>query len=64
MAFKDLGLNQTILSTLDKLGYTEPTPIQAQAIPPVLEGLDVMAAAQTGYRQNGRVYAAYLAPSY
>ncbi|HAU67089.1 MAG TPA: ATP-dependent RNA helicase, partial [Gammaproteobacteria bacterium] len=48
MAFKDLGLNQTILSTLDKLGYTEPTPIQAQAIPPVLEGLDVMAAAQTG----------------
>ncbi len=48
MAFKDLGLDPTILTTLNTLGYDEPTPIQAQAIPQVLAGRDVMAAAQTG----------------
>src|SRR5690554_2760395 len=48
MKFSELGLSDLILSALDAAGYTSPTPIQAQAIPPVLEGRDVMAAAQTG----------------
>jgi len=48
MLFKDLGLAQPILDAIDTLGYSEPSPIQAQAIPPVIEGKDVMAAAQTG----------------
>ncbi len=48
MNFKDLGLAQPILDAIDSLGYSTPSPIQAQAIPPVIEGRDVMAAAQTG----------------
>ncbi|RUO55523.1 DEAD/DEAH box helicase [Pseudidiomarina homiensis] len=48
MTFSELQLCPEILSALTRQGYTEPTPIQAQAIPPVLDGKDVMAAAQTG----------------
>ncbi|RTE86592.1 MULTISPECIES: DEAD/DEAH box helicase [Gammaproteobacteria] len=48
MTFSDLKLCPEILTALDQQGYTEPTPIQAQAIPSVLAGSDVMAAAQTG----------------
>ncbi|NWO07050.1 MAG: DEAD/DEAH box helicase, partial [Alteromonadaceae bacterium] len=48
MTFSELGLCPEILAALSRQGYTEPTPIQAQAIPPVLAGNDVMAAAQTG----------------
>ena len=48
MAFSSLGLHRSILETITQLGYTEPTPIQAKAIPAVLAGRDVMAAAQTG----------------
>ncbi|MGJ8680943.1 DEAD/DEAH box helicase [Paraglaciecola sp.] len=48
MSFADLGLSPKILSAVSAKGYTEPSPIQAQAIPAVLEGKDVMAAAQTG----------------
>ena len=48
MTFSELQLCPEILNALTRQGYTEPTPIQAQAIPPVLEGRDVMAAAQTG----------------
>lgn len=48
MSFKDLGLNQTLLNNLNALGYNEPSPIQAKAIPHVVEGKDVLAAAQTG----------------
>ncbi|MBT0585993.1 DEAD/DEAH box helicase [Alteromonas oceanisediminis] len=48
MNFASLGLCQNITNALSEKGYIEPTPIQAQAIPPVLEGRDVMAAAQTG----------------
>ena len=46
--FSDLGLNPSLLSTLKAEGYTAPTPIQAQAIPPVLEGHDLLGVAQTG----------------
>ncbi len=48
MLFKDLGLAKPILSAIDALGYTTPSPIQEKAIPPVIDGHDVMAAAQTG----------------
>ncbi len=46
--FSGLGLSGNLLRAVDKKGYTTPSPIQAKAIPPVLEGRDVMAAAQTG----------------
>ncbi|MFP5462990.1 MAG: DEAD/DEAH box helicase, partial [Gammaproteobacteria bacterium] len=47
-AFADFGLAEPILRAVTEMGYTEPTPIQAQAIPLVLQGRDVMGAAQTG----------------
>ena len=47
-AFTDLGLCKPILSALLAEGYTTPTPIQAQAIPLVLEGRDILGIAQTG----------------
>lgn len=48
MSFNSLGLSKPILKAIKDKGYETPSPIQAQAIPPVLEGRDVMAAAQTG----------------
>ena len=46
--FTDLGLAQPLLKALAAEGYTEPTPIQAQAIPIVLQGKDLLGIAQTG----------------
>jgi ATP-dependent RNA helicase DeaD len=46
--FAELGLKQELLLTLEELGYTEPTPIQEQAIPELLAGHDVIGQAQTG----------------
>ncbi|WP_420550996.1 DEAD/DEAH box helicase [Litorivicinus lipolyticus] len=48
MQFDQLGLAQPILDAVLETGYTTPTPIQAQSIPAVMSGRDVMAAAQTG----------------
>ena len=48
MSFQDLGLNPEILRAIIEQGYTDPTPIQAKAIPIVLAGHDVMGGAQTG----------------
>lgn len=48
MSFESLGLAPALLRALSDQGYTEPTPIQAGAIPLVLEGHDLLAAAQTG----------------
>jgi ATP-dependent RNA helicase RhlE len=48
MLFTELGLSKDILKAIDDQGYTTPTPVQAQAIPLVLEGKDVLAGAQTG----------------
>ncbi|QLE86856.1 DEAD/DEAH box helicase [Shewanella sp. Scap07] len=48
MSFDSLGLSAPILSAVANKGYHTPSPIQAQAIPAVLAGKDVMAAAQTG----------------
>ena len=46
--FSSLGLAETLLRAVSAQGYTTPTPIQVQAIPAVLSGRDLMAAAQTG----------------
>jgi ATP-dependent RNA helicase RhlE len=48
MTFKELNLSSEILKALDETGYTTPTPIQAQAIPVVLQNKDVLGCAQTG----------------
>jgi ATP-dependent RNA helicase DeaD len=47
-AFADLGLEPSLLTTLGELGYEEPTPIQREAIPPLLAGRDLLAQAPTG----------------
>jgi superfamily II DNA/RNA helicase len=47
-SFDDFGLAEPIRRAVAELGYTQPTPIQAQAIPVVMAGRDVMGAAQTG----------------
>ena len=46
--FAELGLSKSTLESLAHLGYKDPTPIQEQTIPPLLEGRDVIGQAQTG----------------
>ena len=58
MPFNTLNLHPTLLQGLKELGFTRPTPIQADAIPPAMEGRDVLACAQTG---SGKT-AAFLLP--
>ena len=48
MLFSDLGLSENLLSAVTDAGYREPTPIQAEAIPYVLMGRDILGCAQTG----------------
>ena len=48
MTFDSLGLSADLLRTVAEEGYVKPTPVQAAAIPLVLQGRDVLAAAQTG----------------
>tara|TARA_R110000772_G_scaffold267933_1_gene393213 strand:+ start:61200 stop:62702 length:1503 start_codon:yes stop_codon:yes gene_type:complete len=48
MSFSDLGLSDELLKAIFDAGYTDPTPIQAQAIPQVLMGRDILGCAQTG----------------
>lgn len=48
MSFDTLGLSAEILRAISEQGYTNPTPVQAQAIPAVLQGGDLLAGAQTG----------------
>lgn len=57
--FEDLGLSDTVLAAVHDMGYEEPTPVQAAAIPEVLAGRDLLAAAQTG---TGKT-AAFLLPA-
>ncbi|MGB8517236.1 MAG: DEAD/DEAH box helicase, partial [Gallionella sp.] len=59
MTFAELALNASILKAIEETGYTEPTPIQAQAIPEILAGNDLMASAQTG---SGKT-AAFILPA-
>ncbi|MDX6639808.1 MAG: ATP-dependent helicase DeaD [Solirubrobacteraceae bacterium] len=46
--FSELGLSEPLLKALDDVGYESPSPIQEQAIPPMLEGRDIIGQAQTG----------------
>jgi len=48
MSFDSLGLSEALLKAVNDKGYKTPSPIQAQAIPAIIKGADVMAAAQTG----------------
>ncbi|MDH5553183.1 MAG: DEAD/DEAH box helicase [Nitrosomonas sp.] len=48
MSFEQLGLSSELLRAIVDQGYSEPTPIQKQAIPSILEGKDIMGSAQTG----------------
>ena len=48
MSFNTLGLSAELLRAVTEQGYTEPTPVQSQAIPVILEGRDILAGAQTG----------------
>src|SRR5213593_1335397 len=57
-SFHDFALDPRLLKGLDDLGFTQPTPIQADAIPPAMEGRDLLACAMTG---SGKT-AAFLLP--
>ncbi|HEX8575595.1 MAG TPA: DEAD/DEAH box helicase, partial [Flavobacterium sp.] len=48
MLFEDLSLSNSIQKAVFEMGYTEPTPIQQQAIPIIIEGRDLVGCAQTG----------------
>ncbi|MEP4650060.1 MAG: DEAD/DEAH box helicase, partial [Ilumatobacter sp.] len=48
LTFADLGLSDDLLESLTKLGYEHPTPIQAESIPPLLDGFDLLGQAATG----------------
>jgi len=48
LSFESLNLHPSILRAIEEAGYTTPTPIQAQAIPEIIAGHDIMASAQTG----------------
>ena len=58
MGFAHLKLNSAVVKAIKELGFVRPTPIQAEAIPPALDGRDVIACAQTG---SGKT-AAFLLP--
>lgn len=53
MSFADLGLDEAILRAINDLGHSAPTPIQQQAVPVVIAGHDLLAAAQTGTGKTG-----------
>ena len=56
--FEQFGFNKQILNAIEAIGYTDPTLIQQKAIPPIINGQDVLGIAQTG---TGKT-AAYLLP--
>lgn len=58
LSFADLGLHPNLLKGIADMGFTEPLPVQVEAIPPIMEGKDVIACAQTG---SGKT-AAFLLP--
>lgn len=51
--FESLGLHNTLMQSLAQMKFLTPTPIQAQAIPPALEGRDILGSAQTGTGKTG-----------
>ena len=52
MQFSELGLAPELLRSIEEQGYTEATPVQQKAIPPILLGRDVMAAVRSGRKQD------------
>ena len=58
MTFQELNLNKALISSLDDLGYIQPTPIQEKAFPVIMSGKDMIGIAQTG---TGKTFA-YLLP--
>lgn len=59
MSFTDLGLHPTLLQSIEEIGFTTPTQIQQEIIPPIIQGKDVIASSQTG---TGKT-AAFLLPT-
>ncbi|WP_263143191.1 DEAD/DEAH box helicase [Pseudomonas sp. RIT-PI-AD] len=53
MSFASLGLSEALARAVEAAGYTQPTPVQQRAIPAVLQGRDLMVAAQTGTGKTG-----------
>ncbi|HSR41257.1 MAG TPA: DEAD/DEAH box helicase, partial [Longimicrobiales bacterium] len=51
--FRELGISEERLAAIEAEGWTEPTPIQRKAIPPAMEGQDVVGIAQTGTGKTG-----------
>ena len=51
--FKDMGLPEALMHTLEHMQFTNPTPIQAQSIPLAIEGKDILGSAQTGTGKTG-----------
>ena len=50
--FNDFKISESLKSRLHTAGFSTPTPVQAKAIPPALEGSDILATASTGHRQD------------
>ena len=48
MSFKKLGLSDELLNAIQEKGYSQTTPVQEKTIPYILQGLDILAGAQTG----------------
>src|SRR5699024_2755451 len=59
MSFESLGIAPSLLSTLEKIDFRSPTPVQAAAVPKALQGRDLMVSAQTG---SGKT-AAFMLPA-
>lgn len=53
MSFSSLGLSQALVNAVEAAGYTSPSPVQLLAIPPAVQGRDLMVAAQTGTGKTG-----------
>ena len=53
MSFASLGLSEALVRAVESVGYTQPSPVQLRAIPAVLQGRDLMVAAQTGTGKTG-----------
>ena len=53
MPFTSLGLSPDLVRAAGELGFSTPTPVQAQAIPVILRGADLLASAQTGSGKTG-----------
>ena len=54
--FQSIGLSRELLLAVEQEGYTTPTPVQAQSIPPLLNGRDVLGVAQTGTGKTCLLY--------